>query len=90
MTRGLSGRGRAAAAGRTLRHHLGTARLVVRDPRLPRWLKGLALFAVLPIPGPVDEAVALLVLLLVAVRHRGLVLEHHRRGRGTDGDPGNS
>lgn len=34
---------------------------VARDGRIPRPLRGLAAFAVLPIPGPVDEAVLLVV-----------------------------
>jgi hypothetical protein len=37
------------------------ARLVARDGRIPRPLRGLAAFGLLPIPGPLDEAVLLLV-----------------------------
>jgi hypothetical protein len=36
-------------------------RLLVRDARVPRPLRWLAAFALLPIPGPFDEAVLLLV-----------------------------
>jgi hypothetical protein len=37
------------------------ARLVARDGRIPRPLRGLAAFSLLPIPGPLDEAMLLLV-----------------------------
>ncbi len=43
--------------GRTLR----AVRLLARDGRIPRPLRSLAAIAVLPIPGPVDEAALLLV-----------------------------
>ena len=36
-------------------------KLLARDGRIPAPLRGLAAFGVLPIPGPVDEAVLLLV-----------------------------
>jgi hypothetical protein len=43
---------------------------VVRDERIPRPLRWLGAIALLPIPGPVDEAVLLILapLLLVAYR----------------------
>jgi hypothetical protein len=40
-------------------------RLLARDGRIPRPLRWLAAFGLLPIPGPVDEAVLLLVALLL-------------------------
>jgi hypothetical protein len=46
------------------------AKLVARDPRVPRWLKWLAALGALPIPGPVDEAVLLIIAALLFVRHR--------------------
>jgi hypothetical protein len=36
-------------------------RILARDPRLPKRLRGLAAFALLPIPGPIDEAVLVVV-----------------------------
>ncbi|MBA3348248.1 MAG: hypothetical protein H0T13_06775 [Actinobacteria bacterium] len=36
-------------------------KILARDGRIPRPLRGLAAFGVLPIPGPVDEAVLLVV-----------------------------
>ena len=44
-----------------MRRLLRTGRLVLRDQRIPRPVRGLAAVALMPIPGPVDEA-ALLVL----------------------------
>jgi hypothetical protein len=44
--------------------------ILVRDRRIPRPLRWLAAFAVLPIPGPVDEAVLLLVAPLLWIFHR--------------------
>ncbi|HKP89176.1 MAG TPA: hypothetical protein VJT75_04300 [Thermoleophilaceae bacterium] len=44
-----------------MRRLLRAARLVIRDERIPRPLRWLAAVALMPIPGPVDEA-ALLVL----------------------------
>jgi hypothetical protein len=42
----------------------------VRDRRIPRPLRGLALFGLLPVPGPLDEAVLLLVAGLLWVFYR--------------------
>ena len=38
-----------------------------RDPRIPRPVRWLLVVSVLPIPGPIDEAVGLLVLGVIAV-----------------------
>ena len=51
---------------RTLR---ATSRLV-RDGRIPKPLRWLAAFALLPIPGPVDEAVLLLLTPILLAFHR--------------------
>jgi hypothetical protein len=45
-------------------------RLLVADRRIPRPLRWLAAIALLPIPGPVDEAVLLLVAPLMLAFHR--------------------
>jgi hypothetical protein len=50
------------AAGRRL---IRAVRILARDGRIPRPLRGLAAFGLLPIPGPVDEAVLLLVGLIL-------------------------
>jgi hypothetical protein len=44
-----------------LRHTVSAVRLLVRDGSLPRWLRALAALGLAPIPGPVDEAVLLVV-----------------------------
>ena len=44
--------------------------ILVRDRRIPSPLRWLAAFAVLPIPGPVDEAVLLLIAPLLWIFHR--------------------
>jgi hypothetical protein len=45
-------------------------RLLVADRRIPRPLRWLAAIALLPIPGPFDEAVLLLVAPLMLAFHR--------------------
>jgi hypothetical protein len=50
----------------------------VRDGRIPRPLRWLAAFALLPIPGPVDEAVLLLVAPPLLLFYRGPMLEAWR------------
>jgi hypothetical protein len=55
-----------AVIARTLR----ATELLVRDGRIPKPLRWLAAFALLPVPGPVDEAVLLLLALILLVFHR--------------------
>jgi hypothetical protein len=38
---------------------LGATKLLARDPRLPRPLRCVAAIGLMPIPGPVDEALLL-------------------------------
>ena len=45
-------------------------KLLLRDDALPRWLRGLAAFAALPIPGPVDEVVLVLVAAVLWIGYR--------------------
>ena len=45
-------------------------RLLARDGRLPRWLRGLAAIGLAPIPGPVDELVLLVVAAILWVGYR--------------------
>ena len=44
-----------------MRRLIRAAKLVAVDPRIPRRLRGLAAFGLLPIPGPLDEAVLVVV-----------------------------
>jgi hypothetical protein len=56
----------ARVLGRTIR----AVRLLAVDTRIPRPIRVLAGFGLLPIPGPVDEAVLLLVAVPVALLYR--------------------
>ncbi len=50
-------------------------RILARDGRIPKPLRGLAAFGVLPIPGPVDEAALLIVGLLLWTFYRAPLRE---------------
>jgi hypothetical protein len=52
-----------------------------RDPRIPRPLRWLAALALLPIPGPFDEAVLLVVAPIFFAFYRGPMREAWRRAR---------
>jgi hypothetical protein len=56
---------------RTLR----ATKLLARDGRIPKSLRWLAAFALLPIPGPVDEAVLLLLAAILFAFHRQPIRE---------------
>jgi len=64
--------------------YLRVAKRLVREPHLPRPLRWLLVFALLPIPGPVDEAALVLAAITIAVfyrpRFRALLAEEHERG----------
>jgi hypothetical protein len=53
-----------------MRIYLRVARRLVTEPHLPRPLRWLLVFALLPIPGPLDELALLLVALTVATFYR--------------------
>ena len=61
--------------------------LLARDGRIPRPLRWLAAFAVLPIPGPVDEAVLLVVGLLLLAFYRDVLREAWLRAALNADDP---
>jgi len=54
-------------------------KLIMRDERLPRPLRWAAAFALLPVPGPVDEVVLLLVAPVVALLYRKPLADAWRR-----------
>ena len=60
-----------AAARRLIR----AVKILARDGRIPRPVRGLAAFGVLPIPGPLDEAVLLIVGLILWVFYRDRLRE---------------
>jgi hypothetical protein len=53
-------------------------RIAVNDQRIPRPLRWLAAFGLLPIPGPFDEAVLLIVAIPLALFYRGPLREAWR------------
>jgi hypothetical protein len=64
---------------RGARRAIRAVRLLAGDGRIPRSLRGLAAFGLLPIPGPVDEAVLLLVALLLWLFWRDRLTDAWRR-----------
>ncbi len=54
---------------------LRAAKLLARDGRIPRPLRWLAALALLPIPGPFDEAVLLVLAPILFLFHRGPMRE---------------
>jgi hypothetical protein len=53
-------------------------RTLARDGRIPRPLRGAAAFGLLPLPGPLDEAVLLLVGLVLSLFYRERLSEAWR------------
>ena len=53
-----------------MKRTLRAVRLLARDGRLPRWLRGLAAIGLAPIPGPVDELVLLVVAAILWLGYR--------------------
>ena len=62
----------------TARRLIRVVKILVRDGRIPRPLRGLAAFGVLPIPGPVDEIALLIVGLLLYAFYRDPIREAFR------------
>ena len=54
-------------------------KILARDERIPRPLRWIAGIALLPIPGPIDEAVLLLVAPVFLLLYRGPVREAWRQ-----------
>jgi len=51
------------------------AGILVRDQRIPKLLRSVGCIALLPIPGPVDEAVLLLLAPLLLIFYRQQMIE---------------
>jgi hypothetical protein len=71
-------------APRLIVRTLRATKLLARDGRISKPLRWLAAFALLPIPGPVDEAVLLLLAPILFVFHRQPMREAWLNA----GDPG--
>ena len=66
-----------------MRAYLRVAKRLVREPHLPKPLRALLIFALLPIPGPVDELALILAAGTIAIfyRPRFRALLEEERGR---------
>ena len=53
-----------------VRRTVRAVRILIRDGRIPRWLRGLAVLGVAPVPGPFDELVLLLVAAILWIGYR--------------------
>lgn len=62
-----------------MRRTLRAVRLLAREGRIPRPLRALAAFGLLPIPGPLDEAVLLLVAAVLWLFYRDVLADAWRR-----------
>jgi hypothetical protein len=59
------------AAGQSfVRRTVRAVRLLARDGKLPRWLRGLAVLGLAPIPGPFDELVLVIVAAVLWIGYR--------------------
>ena len=68
-------RGLRQFVGRTIR----AVRILARDRRIPRLLRWLAAVGLLPIPGPIDEAVLVLIAVPLFVFYRATMREAWQR-----------
>jgi hypothetical protein len=69
-----------AAARRLIR----AVKILARDGRIPKPLRGLAAFGVLPVPGPFDEIVLLVVGLVLWAFYRDCLREAWSRAAASD------
>lgn len=73
------------AGGGFLARVIRATRLVARDRRIPRPLRALAAIGLMPIPGPFDEAMLLLVAPIMLIFHREPMREAWRTAGGSSG-----
>jgi hypothetical protein len=66
---------------RFLRRTFRAAKLAARDDRIPRPLKWLAALGLLPVPGPFDEAVLVVVAAFLFVFRRDVLREAWQAAR---------
>ena len=63
---------------RVLQRLIRAVRIAAKDRRIPRPLRWLASLGLLPIPGPFDEAILILVAIPLALFYRGPLREAWR------------
>lgn len=66
---------------RPVRRTIRAVAILARDGKIPRPLRGAAALALLPIPGPFDEAVLLLVALLLWIFYPDRLREAWQQAR---------
>ncbi len=64
-----------------VRRLLRAVKLLARDGRIPRPVKGLAAFGLLPVPGPFDEAALLIVAAFLFAFRRDVLRDAWRSAR---------
>jgi hypothetical protein len=69
---------RTGATRRFVVRTIRAVRILARDGRIPRPLRGAAAFGLVPFPGPLDEAVLLFVGLVLALFYRERLTEAWR------------
>ena len=69
----------AAPASTVLRRTARAVKLLATDGQIPRPLRGAAAFGLLPLPGPLDEAVLLVVAAALWLFYRERLSEAWRR-----------
>ena len=57
--------------------HIRVARKLARDQAIPRWLRWMLLFGLLPIPGPLDDIVAVIAAGIIFIGYRGRLAHHY-------------
>jgi hypothetical protein len=77
----MSGRRDTTCVRAFVARSIRATKLIVSDERIPRPLRWVAGIALLPIPGPFDEAVLLLVAPILVVFYRRPMREAWRRAR---------
>jgi hypothetical protein len=65
-----------------VRRAIRAVKLLARDGRIPRPLRGLVALGLLPVPGPFDEAVLLVAAALLFAFYRGPLREAWREAAG--------
>lgn len=70
-----------------LRHAVRATRIAALDSRIPKPLRLLAALGVLPIPGPFDEALLLLVAVPLVLFYRRPLADAWNQAREADGAP---